>query len=201
MKITKFTHACVRLDDDGRILVIDPGEWTEPEALAGAQAVLITHEHADHVEPSLLAGLGLPIFAPDGADIEGLEGVTRVNSGDQFEAAGFKVRAVGSRHAFIYQGRPDCPNLGYVVNEAVYHPGDSVFVPDGPVETVLAPVQGSWVKLVEVLDFVRAINQLRTIPIHDAGLSERGLDSVNSWFERVTDNGYRYLAPGAPLET
>ena len=50
MRLTKRGHACVRLEKDGRILVIDPGTLTEPEALDGAEAVLITHEHFDHVE-------------------------------------------------------------------------------------------------------------------------------------------------------
>src|SRR2546425_11556262 len=50
MRLTKMGHACVRLEKDGRILVIDPGTLTEPEALDGAEAVLITHEHPDHVD-------------------------------------------------------------------------------------------------------------------------------------------------------
>lgn len=195
MKITKYTHACVRLEDAGRVLVIDPGEWSESEALAGADAVLVTHEHSDHIDQARLAAAGIQVFAPEGADIPGLE-VTRVTSGQVFEAAGFRVRAVGSRHAFIYGGEPDCPNLGYVVNDSLYHPGDALFVPDQPIETLCVPAQGSWLKLAEAIDFVRAIGPERTIPIHDAGLSERGLASLNAWYGHVTDNGYRWLAPG-----
>ena len=48
MRITKFGHACVRVEHDGATLVIHPGGWTEPEAVDGATAVLITHEHPDH---------------------------------------------------------------------------------------------------------------------------------------------------------
>lgn len=51
MDLTKFTHACVRLDDGDRRLVIDPGAFSEVEqALDGVDAVLITHEHADHID-------------------------------------------------------------------------------------------------------------------------------------------------------
>ncbi|GHF15501.1 hypothetical protein GCM10014715_83470 [Streptomyces spiralis] len=43
MRITKYTHSCVRLQHDGGATpVIDPGVWSEPEALAGADAVLVT---------------------------------------------------------------------------------------------------------------------------------------------------------------
>jgi glyoxylase-like metal-dependent hydrolase (beta-lactamase superfamily II) len=50
VRLTKFVHSCVRLDYDGRALVIDPGVWSEPQALVGVDAVLVTHEHLDHVD-------------------------------------------------------------------------------------------------------------------------------------------------------
>ncbi|GIJ81473.1 Beta-lactamase superfamily domain-containing protein [Micromonospora phaseoli] len=55
MQLTKYGHACVRVEDRGRALVIDPGTMTpEPEAWAEIEAVLITHEHFDHFEPERL---------------------------------------------------------------------------------------------------------------------------------------------------
>ena len=195
MHITKYTHACVRLEHEGRVLVIDPGAWSEPEALDGADAVLVTHEHADHIEATRLATAGLPVFAPAGAVIDGVE-VTRVTSGQVFEAAGFTVEAVGDRHAFIYGELPDCPNLGYIVDGRVYHPGDALFVPAQPIETLFVPAQAPWLKLAEAIDFVRAIGPGQAIPIHNAGISDLGRTSINAWHARVTHSGYRYLAPG-----
>ena len=65
MRLTKYTHACVRLERDGSVLVIDPGIWSEPHALLGTHAVLVTHEHCDHlywdhIDRLRLAGLGAP---------------------------------------------------------------------------------------------------------------------------------------------
>jgi L-ascorbate metabolism protein UlaG (beta-lactamase superfamily) len=200
MRITKYTHACVRLEHQGRALVIDPGTWSEPRALLGADAVLVTHEHTDHVDVLRLAGLGVPVFAPVGADLPAAGGidlaVTRVSPGQRFTAAGFAVEAVGGRHATIYGGQPDCVNLGYLVDAAVYHPGDSLHVPRQPVETLLMPAQASWLKMTEAIDFVKAVRPARTFPIHDAQLNERGMASVNGWLAEETDCGYRYLAPG-----
>ena len=54
MRITKFTHSCLRLEGDG-VLVVDPGGFSERSALTGADAVLITHEHSDHLDVDALS--------------------------------------------------------------------------------------------------------------------------------------------------
>ena len=47
MKLTKHEHACVVLEKDGASIVIDPGSFSSgaAEIIAGADAILITHEH------------------------------------------------------------------------------------------------------------------------------------------------------------
>jgi L-ascorbate metabolism protein UlaG (beta-lactamase superfamily) len=199
MRITKYIHACIRLEHGGGVLVIDPGVWSEPRALVGADAVLLTHEHTDHVDPLRLKGLGVPVYAPADAVIPFVE--TRpVRAGEELTAAGFTVQAVGGRHAVIYGGMPDCVNLGYVIDGIVYHPGDALHVPDGPIETLLVPVQGSWLKTSEAIDFVKAVKPGRAFGIHDAQLNERGLGAVNAWLAEETGDAYRYLAPGETVE-
>ncbi|MER5479465.1 MBL fold metallo-hydrolase [Streptomyces sp. NPDC002734] len=195
MRIVKYTHACVRLEHEGRTLVVDPGVWSEPSALSGADAVLVTHEHADHVDVLRLAGLGVPVYAPAAADLPGLETVP-VSAGEEFTAAGFRVRAVGGRHAFIYGDRPDCANLGYVVDQELYHPGDSLHVPQEPVDTLLVPLHGSWLRTSEAIDFVKAVAPRRAFAIHDAQINERGLAGANGWLAEETGDVYRYLRPG-----
>jgi L-ascorbate metabolism protein UlaG (beta-lactamase superfamily) len=191
MRLTKYGHACVRLEDGDRVLVIDPGTLSEMEALSGATAVLITHEHEDHVDvdkleaarktnPALTVHTHAALAATLG------DGVTAVAAGDTFTAAGFTVRAVGGEHAEVIDGLPGCPNIGFVV-EGVYHPGDSLFVPAEQVDTLLIPSSGPWLKHREAIEFARAVGPARAFPIHDAHHSEVGRDNFDRWLEGETD--------------
>ncbi|MGA5565150.1 MBL fold metallo-hydrolase [Streptomyces platensis] len=200
MRLTKFTHSCVRLErPGGGTLVIDPGIWSEARALHGADAILVTHEHADHVDVLRLKGLGAPVYAPKGADFGGLLDVIEVEPDEEFSAAGFHVTAHGGRHARIYGDLPDCAHLGYLIDERLYHPGDSLHVPDRPVETLFVPVQASWLRTSEAIDFVRAVKPERAYGIHDAQINERGLHSVNGWLGEEAGGCYRWVPPGASV--
>src|ERR671931_2801139 len=158
MELTKFTHSCVRLDDGARSLVIDPGAFSEVEdALDGASAVLITHEHADHIDiekvraaaqrdPSLCIWGPAPVT--EALDDLG-EQVVVVGPGESLEAGGFAVRTFGGQHAMIHPLIPVIANVGYLVDGSVYHPGDSFVVPDAPVHTLLVPTIAPWSKASE----------------------------------------------------
>lgn len=203
MRLTKYTHACVRLDSDDRSLVIDPGIWAEDEALRGTHDVLITHEHFDHVDAKSLAGKDLNIFAPAPV-VEQLaeQGITAhpVTAGETITVAGFEVRVVGGEHAEIYGGLPGCANVGYVIDENVYHPGDSFFVPDVPVRSLLVPVSGPWLKLGEAIAFTRAVKPAHAFPIHDAIVNEIGQGMADSWLTRAGDTDYARITLGSSVE-
>ncbi len=206
MRLIKYTHACVRLERAGGVLVIDPGVWSEPEVLDGAHAVLVTHEHFDHVDVDRLRAIcatnpDLHIWtntemAAQLADLG--DAVTAVASGETFEAAGFSVRACGDRHAFTYEKLPDVANLGFVV-DGIYHPGDAFAMPVAAVETLLVPTSGPWMKIGEAVEFVRTVAPRRAYSIHDALFNDRGLQIVDRWLaDQGTD--YSRLELGSPVD-
>lgn len=58
------------------------------------------------------------------------------------------------------------------------------------------PLQGSWLRTDETIDFVRAVAPERAYGIHDAHLNDRGLGTVNGWLAERSGHDYRWLAPG-----
>jgi L-ascorbate metabolism protein UlaG (beta-lactamase superfamily) len=176
MDLTKHRHSCVRIDDGDRTLVVDPGAFSDLDvALDGADAVLVTHEHRDHVDLDRVRAAAeadprLRVWAPrvvvDQLGELGEQAVA-VGAGESFEAAGFSVRTFGGQHALIHPTIPIVANVGYLINDAVYHPGDSVVVPPAQVGTLLLPSMAPWARVSDLIDFAVAVRPRRAYPIHD----------------------------------
>ena len=191
MKLTKHEHACVVLEKDGARFVIDPGVFSQNAAdiISGADAILITHEHADHVhEGAVTEALGarpeLAVYAP--AAMAGMFSAhagqfTPVAAGDEFTIGDFTISVHGFDHAVIHPDIPTIANVGYLIDGSVYHPGDAYFVPEASVTTLLLPTSGPWMKLGEAADYVRAVRPQHMVSIHDLLLSDVG-KMINSQF-------------------
>ena len=211
MELTKHGHACVVLSQQDRRLVIDPGAFTGPGALDGASAVLVTHEHPDHFAPdriraALDADPGLEVWTNRSvaAQLDGLGNrVHVVGNGDALTVAGFDVHVHGELHAVIHPEIPRIPNVGFLVEGQVFHPGDALTVPDEPVTTLLLPLHAPWSKVAELIDFVRAVAADQAYAVHDGLLNEAGLGVVGGLLgERGpgTRTPFSRLAPGDSVE-
>ncbi|CAI9399979.1 MBL fold metallo-hydrolase [Nocardioides sp. T2.26MG-1] len=189
MRITKFGHACVRVEHDGTAVVLDPGVFTDVAALDGADAVLITHEHPDHYLPDHLLATEAPVFTIEAvaalirADAPAVaERLTVVAPGDRFDV-GLPVRAVGELHAVIHPEYPRITNSGYVLTlggQKVYHPGDALTEPGEDVDVLLVPVSAPWMRASEAIEFARAVKAPRNLAIHDRVYSDAGLGIVDT---------------------
>lgn len=210
MRLTKFGHACVRIEHAGVRLVLDPGAFTDREAVEGADIVLITHQHADHYDADHLRAVDAPIvtidavarvIAEEAPDLS--ERVRVVTPGDVLDL-GVPVRVVGEQHAVIHPDYPRFDNSGYLLTlgeEKVFHPGDALTAPGEPVDVLLAPISAPWLKVSEAVDFVREVGAPRNLGIHDKVYSDLALGMVDTHMANlIGDLSFVRVPDGSDLE-
>jgi L-ascorbate metabolism protein UlaG (beta-lactamase superfamily) len=181
MWLRKFGHACLLVEWGEVRVLLDPGTFAKGfEGLTGLTAVLVTHQHADHLDldrvddlfgrnpdallyadaasAATLADRGLPAKA--------------VRGGDDLSVAGLDVRVLGEDHAVVHPDVPTIPNVGYLLADRLLHPGDALIVPSEPVQVLALPTAAPWLKSAESVDYLRAVSPPIAVPIHEAVLSD-----------------------------
>jgi L-ascorbate metabolism protein UlaG (beta-lactamase superfamily) len=196
LNIVHFGHSCVLVETGSARLLFDPGTLSNGfEDVRDLDAILITHQHFDHLDVDRLPALleanprALLIADPGSADDQlaklGLA-VTVANPGDMVMVGTTVINAVGGKHAVIHMDYPVPPNVGYVVDGGrFYHPGDSLFVPDGKIDILGIPLSAPWMKTGEAVDFQRAIAPRVSVGIHDALLSDFGRNVTVNWLTQL----------------
>lgn len=180
MRLQKLGHACLLVEDDDARVLIDPGVFSSGiEELTGLTGILVTHQHADHVDvarlPALLqANPDAILHCDEGTAPDLIEhGIDAriVHEGDDLDV-GLPVRVIGQRHAEVHPDVPRVPNVGYLIAERLFHPGDALTAPGVDSIDVLAlPTAAPWLKAAEAVDYLRQVRPRVAVPIHDAVLA------------------------------
>jgi len=205
MQLTKLGHACLHITEGEASVLIDPGTFSSGfEELRGLTAILITHQHFDHLDMDRIAALveanqqALLVTDHDTAGHLAEVQITAqvVAAGDVLDAGGLSVRVFGEQHAVIHADVPIIPNLGYLVGDTVFHPGDAFTVPDVTVPVLALPTGAPWLKAGEVIDFLRAVSPQVAIPIHERTLAMPEMEYQRFERLRPADTEVRVLNDG-----
>jgi L-ascorbate metabolism protein UlaG (beta-lactamase superfamily) len=195
MKITKFGHCCFLVEENDVRILTDPGNYsTGQNSARGIDLILITHhEHQDHLfldslRPILLHNPSAKIvtnssvaarLASENIPCETLE------DGGSISERGVLVEAIGRAHAVIYPGLPQIHNTGYFISNRLFYPGDAFTDPEKPVDILALPVAAVWLKLVESIDYAKAIKPKICFPVHDGNV--KAPESVYRWVKNLLE--------------
>jgi L-ascorbate metabolism protein UlaG (beta-lactamase superfamily) len=218
MRITHLGHAAVLAETDGVRILIDPGNFSDAwHSLTDLDAVLVTHQHPDHLDPQNLPALlaanhaAIVLVEPSILDLISSgelpslgENAVGLQPGDQQTGGDAVVTGVGGQHAIIHRDIPRIGNVGFVLRSpdqpTLFHPGDSYdAIPDG-IDILAVPAYGPWAAMKETIDFVRAVGALEGFPIHDELLSDRGRTVAFNRLNEMTPTRMVNLRGGATHE-
>jgi L-ascorbate metabolism protein UlaG (beta-lactamase superfamily) len=178
VRITHYGHACLLIDTGAARLLFDPGTFSAGfEAVDGLDAVLITHQHPDHLDPERLGPLlaanreaRLIVDAGTAGQL-GSRPHEVLAPGASVQVGGSRIDVLGGEHAVIHPDIPVIPNNAYLIDGTHLHPGDSFTPPPAPVDVLFLPTGAPWLKLSEAVDYLRAVAPRTAVPIHEAVLA------------------------------
>jgi L-ascorbate metabolism protein UlaG (beta-lactamase superfamily) len=181
MRVTRFGHSAVLVESTGQRILVDPGAFSSSDVfeLEGLDAIVVTHQHADHLDRERVQGLiernpgALRLSDPETA--EQVEAFAAHTDGDVTRLDELTIGGVGTTHAEILSVIPRVTNTGVLIaakgEPTFFHPGDSYASAPQDVDVLATPLSAPWAKVSETVDFVRRVNPRSVFPIHDAGIS------------------------------
>lgn len=184
MNITKFGHCCLLIEiGDCRILT-DPGNYCATPDVERVDAILITHEHADHVHIESLQAIlaknpGARVISHASVgkilDEVGIVYTRIAESGGEMMIKDILIKGFGTKHACIHPDLPTIPNMGFLIDGTLFYPGDSFYDPKQPVAVLALPVAGPWMRLEEAIEYAKLLKPKAVFPVHD-GMLRQGIE-------------------------
>jgi L-ascorbate metabolism protein UlaG (beta-lactamase superfamily) len=194
MKLTKFVHACVLVDDGKHVALFDPGEFGWGSGLVKLEEwpkldyVLITHAHSDHCSEDFIKALltrfpDVKIYGPEEV-VEKVKawGATQASS----SSSDPNIRLVPLEHDSMapLAPLPMAQNVAIHFKNLVTSPGDSVHLTE-TCPVLLVPLAGPWGSAIDGVRMVYDLKPKVVMPIHDWMWND---DWRKDMYKRIADN-------------
>lgn len=206
LSLSKFRHSCLLIELGEVRILLDPGGFSAGfESLTELSAVLLTHQHPDHLDAGRLTALlasnpQAEVIADVASTAQLAEhGVTAraVGAGDDLSVAGVSIAVYGGRHADIAPGFPTPPNVGYAIDGRFAYSGDAYTPPPEPVQVLAIPTAAPWLRAAETVGYLQQVRPKVVVPVHDGMLATTDLYyNIYRRYSTEQDTEFRVLDEG-----
>lgn len=171
MKITKFLHSCLLVEEQDKTILFDPGIFTymskalDVNNLTKLDYILITHEHPDHMHLPLVHELvaRFPdvkiITNPAIVEILKKENITATSTGDD------TVSLEETPHERLWDIEPP-RNAAISIFQKLTHVGDALHFTK-TYDVLALPLTAPWGSTTDAVNKALAMNPKVILPIHD----------------------------------
>jgi L-ascorbate metabolism protein UlaG (beta-lactamase superfamily) len=186
MKITKYLHSCLVFELDGYKLLFDPGKFSfaeeevTPDMFADVDAIIITHNHPDHLDAEILKEIislsNAPVYTNKqvAGQIE-KEGIaSTVWEDGVYNLGPFKLQAITVIHELIMDN-PLPQMTGFILNDKVLHPVDSMedkLLEYQGIELLLMVTMAPFANEIRISGFADKLQPKQILPVHDGYAKE-----------------------------
>lgn len=183
MKITKFGHCCMLIEEGELRILTDPGIYSvQQNNVRDIDVVLITHEHADHfhidsVKEILKNNPSMKIITNSSVgELLKKENISFdiVEDGQSTQIKEVLIEGIGKLHGAFHSSIPQIQNTGYFIADRLFYPGDALTNPVRSIEILALPVAGLWLKLPEAIDYAIELKPKKCFPVHEGILQNPG---------------------------
>lgn len=175
MRVTKYVHSCLLVEDDDSAVLFDPGQMSwesrllDIDKLQRLDSIIITHEHFDHYYDLFVRALKEKF--PD------TEIITTPSLAEKLNAADFtNVKSIGTAAVEIVEAPhesmeplapgPTVQNIGVNYKGLLTHPGDSYHILSSK-DIFALPLAGPWGAAIDGIRLATALKPKIILPIHD----------------------------------